>query len=99
LNRAVPPIGERVYSISFESDGTLWVAKVGERLKGRKAKLVKGKNVGWEEWWFDDPAYVLAIFSGSPFIVVVLPDPHSHFRDQAIGATPIGIELFAHPSK
>jgi hypothetical protein len=95
LNRPVPALGDRVYSISFESDGTLWVATVGERLKGRKPRLVKGKNIGWEVW-FDDPALVLAIFPPVPYFVVVLPDIHSHFRDQAFAATPIGIERFSH---
>jgi hypothetical protein len=71
LNRPVPAIGERVYSISFDSDGTLWKATVGEGLKGRKPKLVKGKNVGWEDWWFDDTALVLAIFPPVPYFVVV----------------------------
>ena len=98
LSRPVPAIGERMYWISFESDGTLWKATVGERLKGRKPKMVKGENVGWEDWWFDDSALVLAIFPGVPFFVVVLPDVHSHFRDEAFGATPVGSERFSHPS-
>jgi hypothetical protein len=83
LNRPVPPIGERVYSISFESDGTLWIATVGERLRGQKAKVIRGKTVGWEDWWFDDTALVLAIFPPVPHFVVVLPDIHSHFRGDA----------------
>jgi hypothetical protein len=100
LNRPVPAIGERVYWVSFESDGTLWKATVGERLKGRKPRTLKGKNGGgWEDWWFDDPALVLAIFPPAPYFVVVLPDVHSHFRDHAFDATPVGFELFSHSSK
>jgi hypothetical protein len=99
LDRPVPPIGERVYCVSFESDGTLWKATVGERLKGRKPRIVKGKNVGWEDWWFDDPTLVLAIFPPVPYFVVTWPDVHSHFRDDAFALTPIGIELFSHSSK
>jgi hypothetical protein len=98
LNRTVPAIGERVYSISFDSDGSLWVATVGEHLRGRKPILVQGKNIGWGPW-FDDPSLVLAIFPGAPYIVVTLPNVHSHFRDQAFGATPFGITLFSHSSK
>jgi hypothetical protein len=99
LNRPVPAMGERVYSISFESDGTLWRATVGERMKGRKPKLAKGKKVGWEDWWFDDTALVLAIFPPVPYFVVVFPDVHSHFRDDAFAATPIGTTLFSHSSR
>lgn len=99
LGRPVPAIGERIYSISFESDGTLWIATVGERLSGRKPKLLRGKHVGWEDWSFDDPALVLAIFPPVPYFVVVVPDEHSHFRDQAFAATPIGRTLFSHSSK
>jgi hypothetical protein len=98
LNRPVPAIGDRVYSISFESDGTLWQATVGERLKGRKSRLGKGKNIGWEVW-FDDSALVLAIFPPVTYVVVVLPDIHSHFRDEAFAATPIGIVPFSNSSK
>jgi hypothetical protein len=74
------------------------VPAIGERLKSRKSRLVKDKNIGWEVW-FDDPALVLAIFPPVPYFVVVLPDVHSHFRGQAFAATPIGIERFSHSSK
>jgi hypothetical protein len=100
LNRPVPAVGERVYWVIFESDGTLWKATVGERLQGRKPRMLKGKNGGgWEDWWFDDPALVLAIFPPVPYFVVVLPDINSHFRDRAFAATPIGFELFSHSSR
>jgi hypothetical protein len=94
LKRAVPPIGQRVYSISFESDGTLWVATVGDRLRGRKAMFAKRKNIGWGPW-FDDPSLVIAVLPGAPYFVVAAPDAHSHFRDEAFAATPIGITLFS----
>jgi hypothetical protein len=97
LNRPVPPICERVYSISFESDGTLWSATVGSRLKGRKKIVVKG-NADWG-LWFEDPALVLAIFPPAPYVIVTVPHENSHFRGDEIGATPIGIELFFQPSR
>jgi hypothetical protein len=98
LRRPVPAISERVYSISFESDGTLWVATVGERLRGRKPRLKNGKTIGWEEW-FNDPTLILAIFPPVPYIVVAQPGTNAHFRDQAFAATPIGITPFSHSSK
>jgi hypothetical protein len=57
--------------------------------------MLKGKNGGAGE----DPALVLAIFPPVPYFVVVLPDAHSHFRDQVLAATPIGFELFSHSTE
>jgi hypothetical protein len=93
----VPPLGERVYSISFDSDGTLWVATVGKHLRGRKPVLVRRKRSG--EWgpWFDDAASVLAIFPGVPCCVVTdggYSSTGSHFGNPFY-ATAIGTEFFS----
>jgi hypothetical protein len=61
--------------------------------------MVRAKNVGWEDWWFDDPALILAIFPPVPFFVVWLPDIRSHFSGQASAVTPLGFELFSYSSK
>jgi hypothetical protein len=102
-NRPVPPVGERVYSISFEHDGTLWIATVGEKLKGRKPVPVKHKRTG--EWgpWFDDPALVLCIFPGKPHVVFTYGGSSSmggHFGNAFFETPkPMGVTLFAHSSK
>ena len=70
-NRPVPPAGERIYSISFEHNGEVWQATVGQTLSGTKVKTrkVKGRTIS-NEHALSDPAMVLAIFPGSPFVVV-----------------------------
>lgn len=91
-NREVPPIGRRIYSISFEHDGILWIATVGEHLRGRKYVKVKDKeNV---EWQIGDPALILAIFPRVPYCIVTLSNGKSHFG-QIFYATPRGVELFS----
>jgi hypothetical protein len=97
--QTVPPVGKRVYSISFESDGILWVATVGQRLAGRKPVLVKRKRTGDRGPWFEDPASVFAIFPGVPYCVVTdagYSSGSSHFGNPFY-ATAIGIELFSLP--
>lgn len=93
-DREVPPIGKRVYSISFEHDGGIvWIATVGERLRGRKPILVKRKETGrWQD--IDDPARILAIFPGVPYCVVTYSTSESHFGSPFY-ATARGVELFA----
>lgn len=79
-DRDVPPIGRRIYSISFEHDGIVWTATVGEHLRGRKSVKVGGKET--VEWHIGDPwlllisAYVLFALAlwGSGFLA-------SHERD------------------
>jgi hypothetical protein len=68
---AVPPVEERVYSIVFTHDGEEWHATVGETMHGTKytTHRVKGKKVERRQT-VSDPALVLAIFPGVPFMVV-----------------------------
>lgn len=67
----LPPIDKRIYSITFGHDGEVWIATVGETLRGERTKTstVRGKKVG-RTTPVSDPARVLAIFPGSPFQVV-----------------------------
>ncbi len=65
-----PPIGERVYSISFKHNGETWHATVGERLGGTKVDVRKSKGARKEhEVALSDPAIVVAIFPGHPYFV------------------------------
>lgn len=68
--RTVPTLDRRIYSIAFVHDGQEWTATVGETLHGvqcntmlRGIKIDSSRPVG-------DPAVVLAIFPGTPFMVV-----------------------------
>jgi hypothetical protein len=91
-DREVPPIGSRIYSISFEHDGIVWTATVGEHLTGRKS--VKVRNKGTVEWNIGDPAIILAIFPRVPFCVVTYSNGKSLFGP-IFYASPIEIELFS----
>jgi hypothetical protein len=90
--RQVPPIGSRIYSISFEHDSIIWTATVGEHMRGRKP--VKVGNKGTVEWNIGDPALVLAIFPRVPYCVVTSSNGKSRFG-QIFYATPRGVELFS----
>jgi hypothetical protein len=71
-----PPPGERISSIRYGHDGSEWVATVGETLRGEKItrKRRKGEWVERRET-LTDPATVLAIFPGSPYLVVTDKGP------------------------
>ncbi len=70
-NRSVPHYKERIYSIIFIHDGDEWTATVGEKLHGIKERKTRGKQ-GWKysQREVSDPAVILAIFPGNPFMVV-----------------------------
>jgi hypothetical protein len=91
-DRRVPPIGRRIYSISFEDDDIVWTATVGEYLRGRKSVKVKNKET--VQWQIDDPALILAIFPRVPYCIVTYSKGKSHFG-QIFYATPRQVELFS----
>ena len=68
---AVPELSQRVYSITFTNDGEEWVATVGQQLRGVQRRKVRSGGASVEcDRPVSDPATVLAIFPGSPYIVV-----------------------------
>jgi hypothetical protein len=89
--RKVPPIGQRIYSISFEDHGIVWTATVGEYLRGRKALKLKNKET--VEWQIEDPALIVAIFPKVPCCVVTYSKAKSRFG-QTFYVIPKGVELF-----
>jgi hypothetical protein len=60
---SIPSRSKRVYSITFIHDGVEWTATVGEQLKGFERGRSPRNRVS-------DPAFVLAIFPGNPYMVV-----------------------------
>jgi hypothetical protein len=68
----VPVIGERVYSITYDHDGEEWMATVGETLRGLRHQRARSKTRTLERppVSVSDPAVVLAIFPGNPYVVV-----------------------------
>jgi hypothetical protein len=67
--RSVP--AQRVYSITFRHDSDYWRATVGEKLTGSKTLQIEpGDNTTEQTTLLDDPATVVAIFPGTPYLVV-----------------------------
>ena len=77
-SRTVPPLNARVYSITFHHDGVEWTATVGEQLHGIERRQSRKQRAQSRQTGLhcetvrhhSDPAEVLAIFAGVPFIVV-----------------------------
>lgn len=68
---AVPPIGERIYSITYSHDGEIWTSTVGETSRGIRRRTVgRGSAKREHENKLSDPAIALAIFPGEPYRVV-----------------------------
>ncbi|MCZ2824643.1 MULTISPECIES: hypothetical protein [unclassified Modestobacter] len=70
------PPGQRVRWIAFTQDGTEWVAAVGEELRGRRTtqQLRRGELIERTEE-LSSPTRVLAVYPGTPFIVVTDAQP------------------------
>jgi hypothetical protein len=76
--RTVP--AQRVYSITFRHDSDFWSATVGEKLTGSKTQQVgptdttdkgdKTDNSTEQTTQLSDEATVVAIFPGTPYLVV-----------------------------
>lgn len=70
-SRPVPSLERRIYSIAFVHDGEEWTATVGETLRGKRFRTTHSRGMKIErEQPVSDPAIVLAIFPGIPYIVV-----------------------------
>lgn len=67
--RTVP--AQRVYSITFRHDSDYWSATVGERLTGSKTRQIGPEDNSTEPTTrLNDAATVVAIFPGTPYLVV-----------------------------
>ena len=70
-HRSVPSLDRRIYSITYTHDGEEWTATVGERLHGTRRRTTRSRGKRIEQVQpVSDPAIVLAIFPGDPFVVV-----------------------------
>jgi hypothetical protein len=98
--RVHPPIlGERIYRIAFVHDGTRWTATVGEQLRGhRTERRRRGGRLVESTSDFSDPATVLAIFPGSPYMVATNARPLggivSHWANPFMAGEPTGVRRF-----
>ena len=98
--RAVPELAERIYSINYRHDGEDWVATVGQTLHGSKTRMVRsgGRNVERRQS-LADPATVLAIFPGAPFVVVtnhrLAGNVGSRWENPFFAGQPSSVQRFA----
>ena len=97
---SVPAVERRVYSIVFGHNGEVWAATVGESLRGEQTRTtkVRGKKVE-RTTQVSDPALVLAIFPGSPFMVVtnhnIAGNVGSRWANPFLAGQPKSITYFA----
>ena len=69
--RPAPELSQRIYSITFTHKGEEWKATVGKQLHGvRRRTVTSGGTSFVQEHPVSDPASVLAIFAGVPYVVV-----------------------------
>ena len=94
-NSEVPSLADRIYSIEFSSNGEVWTATVGEKLKGTK----KAKKVNSFPEKVSDGATVLAIFRASPYVVVtnkgLNPDVRSDWDNPFMAGQPTKVTKFS----
>lgn len=98
----VPPTTDRIYAIVFRHDGEVWHAVVGETMHGTRytTHKVRGKKVERSQS-VSDPALVLAIFPGSPFMVVtnhqVVGNVGSRWANPLLAGRPESVIRFSPP--
>jgi hypothetical protein len=97
---SVPPVSSRIYSITYKHDGEEWTATVGENLEGvrYKSSRVKGKKIE-RELRLSDPAVVLAIFPGNPYIVItnhrIVGNVGSQWENPFMAGVPHSVTYFS----
>lgn len=78
---------QRIYSVVFEHDGKAWVATVGDQIREQQAS-----NEG--PTGSIDGGRVLAIFTGSPYSVVI-DGTRSRWRNPFLLTSPRSVALFS----
>jgi hypothetical protein len=101
-SRAVPEFGDRVFSITFVHDGEEWVATVGEQLRGTRLPSPRSRAKKRQHpVALHDPAVVLAIFPGVPYIVVtnhrIGGNVGSLWENPFFAGEPRSLTRFRHP--
>jgi hypothetical protein len=97
-DRPIPAKGKRISSITYGHNGEEWIATVGEVLRGIRRKVTRRKRGRTEhEIPLSDPAGVLAIFEGRPFMVVTnkgVGEVRSSWENPFMAGDIRGIEYF-----
>lgn len=106
--KTVPPLSERIYSITFDADGVLeeWTATVGKSLRGHRRRITRPRGRKKFELVpqlerlqpLSDRATVLAIFEAVPYVVVtnkhVDPTVRSIFENPFLAGQPKSVTHF-----
>lgn len=97
---AVPERNNRIYSMTFVHDGEEWTATVGETLSGKTlANLRSRSKAPFYPRTLSDPAIVLAIFPGSPYVVVtnhrIVTNVGSAWENPFFAGQPKRVTLFS----
>ncbi|KQO13413.1 hypothetical protein ASF09_04020 [Sphingomonas sp. Leaf242] len=62
---------ERIYSMTWKTDGVTWTATVGEELRGTETKKIgRGRAATYRDVPHHTSDTVMAIFDGVPFLIV-----------------------------
>jgi hypothetical protein len=98
--RPVPPLGQRVYSITYTHDGEQWTATVGESLKGIGHKTARSRGIKKEHTIkLHDRAVVVAIFAGGPYVVAtdggLISGGRSHWSNPFYVGNPSAVVHFS----
>jgi hypothetical protein len=98
--RPIPDIKKRIYSITYVHDGEEWTATVGESLHGIGHRITRSRGKKHDRTYHvGDPAIVLAIFPGAPFMVVtnhrIAGNVGSAWENPFFAGTPTSITLFS----
>jgi hypothetical protein len=96
--RSVP--AQRVYSITFRHDSDDWTATVGERLTGSKTQQIGPKDNSTEQTTpLEDAATVVAIFPGTPYLVVtdsgIISGGRTTWENPFYAGTPTSVTYFS----
>jgi hypothetical protein len=97
--RRALPLGQRIYAITYVHDGEEWTAQVGERLRGHTIADPRARaKYRRIERPVSDAAMVLAIFPGTPYIVVtdggVVGVTRSAWENPFLAGQPRSVALF-----
>lgn len=91
--------GRRIESITFVHDGEEWIATVGSELRGTRTTSRRRKaGVVEVTERLSDGASVLAIFAGTPYIVVTnkgTPGVRSRWENPFYAGQPTAVRYFA----
>lgn len=102
--RPVPDMAQRIYSITYAHDGEEWTATVGHNLTGVRCRTVRSRGQKIERTsQVGDPAIVLAIFPGVPYMVVtnhrIGGNVGSAWENPFMAGQPKAVVLFRQQSK